>query len=36
VAGPNPPAPIQGDGVVETFAWETAAASPFGEFELTI
>jgi hypothetical protein len=25
VAGPNPPVTIQGDGVVETFAWETGA-----------
>jgi hypothetical protein len=25
VAGPNPPATIQGNGVVETFAWETMA-----------
>ena len=25
VAGPNPPVTIQGNGVVETFAWETSA-----------
>jgi len=25
VAGPNPPVTIQGEGVVETFAWETGA-----------
>jgi hypothetical protein len=25
VAGANPPATIQGDGVIEPFAWETAA-----------
>jgi hypothetical protein len=25
VAGPNPPVTIKGDGVIETFAWETSA-----------
>jgi hypothetical protein len=25
VAGPNPPVTIQGDGVIEAFAWETQA-----------
>jgi hypothetical protein len=25
VAGPNPPVTVRGDGVIETFAWETEA-----------